>query len=256
MHHAFQNPHLPNDSVEVLLHNGADIDIPNLHGQTTLMGVLRDLYYDYHSNIKSHAQLLLSCGADPNAKDRRGWTCFHYAAQRGCISAMELLLRAKADCDMSSHVGETPLWLLLVCGWREACEYLIRSGCDVNRPASSHIILNINQNVDICRYGDIRPLEFTLCNRYYHIAKLIVLSNGHINEDTWLGSQGSSISSEHLEFMAFLRHHHQKKKNVKTLLECCRDSLRQNIKQGLVVKLQSVVLPQTLKDFLSLSDIS
>ncbi|ELU14969.1 hypothetical protein CAPTEDRAFT_78368, partial [Capitella teleta] len=81
----------------------------------------------------SHAQLLLSVGADPNARDRRGWSCFHYAAQRGSISGMELLLSANGDCNLSSHVGESPLWLLLVCGWREASEYLIRSGCDVDR---------------------------------------------------------------------------------------------------------------------------
>ena len=255
LHLAVQNPHLPNETIELLLNAGAEIDIQNLQGQTPLMGAMLDIYYDYHRNIKSHAELLIARGAKPRARDVRGWTCFHYAAQRGSISCIHQLSMVCADANDVSLVGESPLWILLVLGWREATKYLIRGGCQINQPIRSTIILSINQNVDLCRYGYILPIEFAVCNRYYNIAELMVKVGCVIDDDTWLGSHLDPPHTRHLEFRHFVSLVKRKKHRLKSLCELCRQSIRSTMKSGIVAKLEHVVLPHSLKDYICYNDL-
>ena len=105
LHLAVQNPYLPSDVIETLLRAGSDVNARNLYGQTPIIGAMLDIYYDYHSNIQSHTELLLKCGADANVPDIRGWTPFHYAAQRGSISCIELLLKAGGDSNSFTRSG-------------------------------------------------------------------------------------------------------------------------------------------------------
>lgn len=256
LHLAVQNPHLPNEVVEVLLNANAKIDIPNLQGQTPLMGAMLDIYYDYHRNIKGHAELLITRGANPGARDIRGWTCFHYAAQRGSISCMHQLSLACTDANDISLVGESPLWILLVLGWREATKYLIRGGCQINQPIRSTIILSINQNVDLCRYGYILPVEFAVCNRYYNIAELMVKVGCDIDDDTWLGSHLDPPHTRHLEFRHFVAQAKNSSHQMKSLRELCRLSVRGCMRTGIVAKMERVVLPHSLKDYICYTESS
>lgn len=81
---------------------------------------------------------LLDLGADPNGKDRDGWTALLGAAHGGYPSAVRLLLdrgadvNAKCDCPNSGYGGSTALMLAASKGDLESVEALLGKGADIN----------------------------------------------------------------------------------------------------------------------------
>lgn len=256
LHLAVQNPHLPNEALELLVSSGANVNLTNLYGQTPLMAAMLDVFYDYHKNIKNHAELLLQHGAAVDIRDIRGWTCFHYAAQRGSISCMQQLLSVHADANEMAADQETPLWILLAHGWREATRFLIQSGCNTNQAVRSAVILHINQNVDLCRHGYILPIEFAVCNRYYSLAELMVQVGCDIDDGTWLGSHLDPPHTRHKEFMDFLKESVANRTRLRRLSDVCRRTIRKVMDQDIVAKTKKLPLPLPLKDFISYADFS
>lgn len=259
LHLAVQNPYLSSEALSMLLSAGAIVDKRNIYGQTPMMCAMLDIYYDYHSEVKNHAEMLIKHGTDLNAQDIRGWTCFHYAAQRGQVTCMELLLKNGADCNVASHCDETPLWLLLGNGWHDGASYLITNGCDINRPIKSTVVLSFNQNIDICRYGEILPVEFAICNRYYDVAKLLLRCGCDIDENTWLGAPeahklSTTLQTKSDEFLQFVVEFFTYKKVLPSLRDCCRHVIRSNLKQGISLKLDQIPLPQQIRDFICFRD--
>jgi uncharacterized protein len=91
--------------VELLLARGAD---PNLASRNVMQ--VRPL----HSAVAGGpdleiARLLLDAGADANARQRRGFTALHGAAQTGVLPQVELLLARGAEVDAATDDGTTPL---------------------------------------------------------------------------------------------------------------------------------------------------
>ncbi len=254
LHLAIQNPYLPNEVIQLLVKAGADVNRQNLYGQTPLMGAVLDIYYDYHSNVQHHLQLLLSCGADVNVQDRRGWSAMHYAAQRGSVSCMEILMQAGCCCNVSGSLGERPLWLLLILGWQEAAKFLIRNGCDLDKPLRSIVILQVNQNADVCRYGPIYPLEFAVCNRYYSMAELIITAGAPVTSDMWLGQCITLPQPRHVQFEEFLAAYRASQMHVQPLRKHCRDAIRYALHQSIGIKIEQLCLPSVLKDYILLKD--
>ena len=59
---------------------------------------------------KAVAELLISSGADLNAKDNNdGWIPLHYAAQKGHKEIAELLIANGVDVNAKKNNGRTPL---------------------------------------------------------------------------------------------------------------------------------------------------
>ncbi len=67
------------------------------------------LHFATESDHKDAAQLLLTCGADVNAKDKWGYTPLHVAAREGREDLAELLLANHAEVDAKDNDGNTPL---------------------------------------------------------------------------------------------------------------------------------------------------
>ena len=252
LHLAIQNPYLPNTCIEQLLTGGADVNKLNLQGQIPLMLAMSDVYYDYHSNIKGHVELLLSHmnSKELNTKDYRGWACFHYAAQRGSIACMSSLLKSGADCNICDDNEISPLWLLLIHGWKEAANFLIMNGCNVDKPVHSTDILRVNQDVELCRYGQTFPVEYAICNKYYRTAKLMVLFGCKIDSSTYLGRVEETSNTQLVDFVEFLKEHASHQEILPSLKDMCRHAIRSIINQGLLVKCQILGLPASLIEFL------
>lgn len=145
------------DQAEVvhnLLERGFDPNSPNPQGQPALMLAMQkssnkvaEVLLDWKttnlsiSNPRSETPLMLAAitnqlvwakklidkGADVNQK---GWTPLHYAATKGHIEMMRLLMQHHAYLDAESPNGTTPLMMAAHYGTPMATKLLLEEGAD------------------------------------------------------------------------------------------------------------------------------
>eukprot|EP00397_Hematodinium_sp_SG-2012_P038978 GEMP01042488.1.p1 GENE.GEMP01042488.1~~GEMP01042488.1.p1 ORF type:complete len:389 (+),score=139.04 GEMP01042488.1:97-1263(+) len=74
-------------------------------------------------------RFLIGVNADVHVTNvENGWTSLHSASLNGYAEAVELLLEAKADVELTDYNGRTSMSLARFCGQREAVEMLQRYG--------------------------------------------------------------------------------------------------------------------------------
>jgi len=105
--------------VEFLLKNGADVKTAARNAQkvTALHGAVarRDVEI---------VKMLLEAGADPNARQERGFAPLHDAAANGNAALVELLLKHGALADAKTDDGKTPADMAAERGHKEVIERL------------------------------------------------------------------------------------------------------------------------------------
>ena len=85
-----------NASVELLLTHGADINAKDKYGRTALM------YASKHGHT-AIVELLLNHGADINDKDNKGSTALMFASEHGHTATVDLLLTHGADINAEDN---------------------------------------------------------------------------------------------------------------------------------------------------------
>ena len=80
---------------------------------------------------KEFVELLISAGADVNAKNNDGDTPLHFAASRD-YKKVQMLLSAGADVNAKDKNGDTPLHRAAKNDHKEIAELLIAKGANVN----------------------------------------------------------------------------------------------------------------------------
>jgi ankyrin repeat protein len=122
---------------KLLLKHGADVDVREATGKTTLLAAVSYC----HDNLLGTMKFLLQHGADVNAQDFKCTTSLHLAERHGKQEAVQLLLKHKAEVNCQDNDGKTPLHMLLESEVYYEYEdedsrhvrLLLEHGADVNR---------------------------------------------------------------------------------------------------------------------------
>ena len=85
---------------------------------------IKALFYAIEKNNLVYAQKVLSMNFDPNLQHDNGYTPLGYAAMKGSVPMVELLLRNGASAAVTSKEGDTPVELALRFGHSDAADLL------------------------------------------------------------------------------------------------------------------------------------
>jgi uncharacterized protein len=108
-------------SAKVLINDGRTrLEAENNHNENALMLLAI-------RNQTELVQLMIDKGAEVNHK---GWSALHYAASRGHVEMVRLLLENSAYIDASSPTGETPLMMAVLYGTPQTVKLLLEEGAD------------------------------------------------------------------------------------------------------------------------------
>lgn len=146
-------------------------------------------------------KFFITKGADVNAKDKDGVAALHYAAGRGELSMMKVLIKNGANVNIKNNYGgKTPLHYAVGKGNIEIFKCLINNNANINVKDKSgltilHQISDVEKehinlgkfliangmNVNAkCNVGAI-PLHLAAYNGYQKLAKLFIENGANVN---------------------------------------------------------------------------
>ena len=88
---------------------------------------IRAMFYAIEKNNLVYPQKVLSMNFDPNLHHDNGYTPLAYAAMKGSVPMVELLLRNGASAALTTREGDTPVELALRFGHADAADLLKRA---------------------------------------------------------------------------------------------------------------------------------
>jgi len=177
--------------MEELIAHGAEINVKDSNDpeQTTCPA----LYLAALGDSADAVNLLISNGADINARDDSNSTPLHLAAYKGNREVVEILLANGADINAQGWDYSTPLYLAAKSGHRDIVELLLTKGADVKAGclgkklslADSAVLSQkelIEQIIAVCKPYSIIVSDTKSIQEYLR-------SNGIDFDDMWIPEQ-------------------------------------------------------------------
>jgi ankyrin repeat protein len=144
--------HNPNSScadiVRLLVARGADVNTKDRSGFSPLIAAIN--WGSREAEVRRVAEIIIAAGVDMNAKRPavRLWsagsdyeTALTYAAEKGYVSVVDLLIRNGADVNLAFPDGRTPLYCAAQSGHSDVVALLIAHGANVNAEAKGRTAL-------------------------------------------------------------------------------------------------------------------
>ncbi|MBA8667849.1 ankyrin repeat domain-containing protein [Holosporaceae bacterium 'Namur'] len=188
-----------NDSCEWLLSHGANVNIPDIYGNTanpnTQGGQYRKtaLYYAAINNDNDSCEWLLSHGANVNIPDIYGNTILHNLVIQGNYDMCAWFLNNGAAVNISNKCGETPLSLALKYNNPKIHTLLMERGANLNTALYYAVSYNNNQmcNLLLSRQGVNINIQDSYGRTPLHWA---VSYNNNAMCDLLLSQQGVNVN--------------------------------------------------------------
>ncbi|HKU47303.1 MAG TPA: ankyrin repeat domain-containing protein [Burkholderiales bacterium] len=98
---------------------------------------VRAMFYAIEKNNLVYAQKVLAMNFDPNLHHDNGYTPLAYAAMRGSLPMIELLLRNGADPTQATKEGDSPVELALRFGHAEVADSLKQARRQATQPGEA-----------------------------------------------------------------------------------------------------------------------
>ena len=124
--HAAVNGGYSRTIISKIIDHGADVNVTNKKNVTPLMIAC-------HKRITYAINILLNAGADPNISDAKGNTCIQNAVGKGCSKdALETIVNHRADVNAVNKKHATALMIACASSNKDAINVLLDAGADPN----------------------------------------------------------------------------------------------------------------------------
>ncbi|CAL1682579.1 unnamed protein product [Lasius platythorax] len=222
--------------VEVLLQHDADVNTSDKYGRTALhftaLGENGE-FFEFHLdkdpdiNVKGEiAKLLLSRGANVNARTKNDITTLHAATKKGYVKVVEALLEYNADVNSTVENDITPLHLSAQKGNEVISKMLLNKGANINakqkdRITALHIatqrghkkvvevLLKCGAKVDSKAKSDITPLHIAAQKGHLEVVEVLLKFGAAIDSKNEYGRTALHIASKegHAQIVTALLEH-------------------------------------------------
>ncbi|XP_052695777.1 serine/threonine-protein phosphatase 6 regulatory ankyrin repeat subunit C-like, partial [Crassostrea angulata] len=194
------------ETVKVLLSNGADINLCDKDGASPLHGACENGH-------DSTLQLLLNNGANINLCDKDGTSPLYMACQYGHDSTVKLLLSNGSDIKLCKEDGSSPLHMACFNGHDSTVQLLLSNGADINlcdkdgasplyeacengHDSTLQLLLNNGANINLCDKDGTSPLHMACFNGHDSTVQLLLRNGADINLRMKNGSSPLYVACE------------------------------------------------------------
>ncbi|KAK2710168.1 ankyrin-3-like [Artemia franciscana] len=168
---------------KLLLSNGANVNAKKKDGTTALHIAIR------YANVDV-VKLLLECGAEVDSQTKNGITPIHLAAQRGDEKVIEILLKFGANINSIDMYGRGVLHFACI----RVCDNDMY--CEVGCLMVCTMLLNKGANVNAKQKDGTTPLHIAIQSYHITVTELLLESGANVDSKIENGTTALHIAAE------------------------------------------------------------